>query len=323
MNKSAIFFIGALCTLLLSSCGSGTKTTKKTPSAVTFPSVEECRALLEMGNPAIYFRQEAAGPAVYGIEPVKDSSGICVKTLYNVKRNWTKTFETTYPGTCNFPVVNTEDASDLTLPDGKRYLTGKITRQKGKTVAKEMFCYLPEDYSMTGIEFTGKIWRDGLVHGTTNIGYVNNPNEAKYQWCLEQLKKDSSLVFLSDARAKTELAIDVWMEKNDEGRASKLSFGQLPEDCSLIGQFQKEKKQSSKLFKAVIIDTEENTLIVAQNRTKAYCFLAWAEPRCLNSKTDQLLNAIDFSSASELVLYYYKGSKTYKRRLSLSSGSIR
>ena len=135
---------------------------------------------------------------------------------------------------------------------------------------------------------------------------------------------DRSLVQITRADALTDEAIAWWLENNPKAATSakKLLFGQLPEECSIVEAFAKNRnKEKSGSYTAALFDIRGYTVVCERNGAGEYA-LVWCEPKCKDRSRDKYLNTIYFEKGATLCLYYYKGRTTFKYRINLSSKSI-
>ena len=190
--------------------------------------------------------------------------------------------------------------------------------------------YDPEDGSVTHAMFYGRDMsgKDGLkIEGQCPeaLSTLVLPENA---WLLNRINADSRLVPIARADALTDDSIAWWLEKNPdaETKASRLNFGALDEESSLVAGFKSARsrdKDSSKSFTAAMFDIRDYTVIVAYSKTYKNYILVWCEPVCRNKNRDKLLNNIYFEDDNSLALFYYKGKTTFKNRINLANRSIR
>ena len=190
--------------------------------------------------------------------------------------------------------------------------------------------YDPEDGSFTHAMFYGRDMsgKDGLkVEGQCPeaLSTLATPENA---WLLNRIKSDPRLVPIAKADALTDDSIAWWLEKNPnaETNASRLNFGALDEESSLVAGFKVARsrdKDSSKSFTAAMMDIRDYTVIVAYSKTYKNYILVWCEPVCKDKNRDKLLNNIYFEDDANLALFYYKGRTTFKNRINLASRTIR
>jgi hypothetical protein len=190
--------------------------------------------------------------------------------------------------------------------------------------------YDPEDGSFTHAMFYGRDMsgKDGLkVEGQCPEAFstLATPENA---WLLNRINADPRLVPIAKADALTDDSIAWWLEKNPnaETNASRLNFGALDEESSLVAGFKVARsrdKDSSKSFTAAMMDIRDYTVIVAYSKTYKNYILVWCEPVCKDKNRDKLLNNIYFEDDANLALFYYKGRTTFKNRINLASRTIR
>lgn len=147
-------------------------------------------------------------------------------------------------------------------------------------------------------------------------------------WLLNRINGDPRFVPIAKADALTDDSIAWWLEKNPtaETKATRLNFGALDEESSLVAGFKAARsrdKDSSRSFTAALFDIRDYTVIVAYSKTYKNYILVWCEPVCKNKNRDKLLNSIYFEDDSSLALFYYKGKTTFKNRINLASRAIR
>ena len=152
-----------------------------------------------------------------------------------------------------------------------------------------------------------------------------NAGSLEMRWAIATQAADPRLVELSEADLMTDQAIEWWLDKNPTAltRATRISFGQIPAESSLVAAYKKASKESTAPYSAALFNIRGYTVIVSYNRSSASYSLIWAEPQCRNKNTDRLLNNIYFESGSTLALFYYKGRTTFKYRLTLANGSLK
>lgn len=145
---------------------------------------------------------------------------------------------------------------------------------------------------------------------------------------LNRIGADGRLVPISRANALTDDAIEWWLSRNPaaETKATKLTFGSLDEESSLVSGFKTVKskdKDSSANFTAALFDIRGYTVIVAYSKSSKNYKLVWCEPVCKDKNRDKLLNTIYFEDANTLDLFYYKGKTTFKIRVNVATMAVR
>ena len=221
---------------------------------------------------------------------------------------------------------------ELVEINDKKYLSFNYINSvdKGKNIEYVASLYEPAEESVTHAMFYGRDMsgKDGLkIEGQCPeaLSMVVLPENA---WLLNRINSDSRLVPIAKADALTDDSIAWWLAKNPEAetRASRLNFGALDEESSLVAGFKTARsrdKDSSKSFTAAMFDIRDYTVIVAYSKTYKNYILVWCEPVCVNKNRDKLLNNIYFEDDSSLALFYYKGKTTFKNRINLASRTIR
>lgn len=327
INFAAVMKRIAIClsiVLLAASCG----VTKKVSSSdtVKIPTQAEADSIMNLSNAAVFVVEKASGPVIYGFTADTDSAKVNVYSKVPVKKVWTDAPTVTYPCASEYdlPLVSGPDSACVREIAGKRYLSFTTERMKGSTVQKTLTLYQADLDNICHVSFDGSIRRDGKIYGRSDIAFQENNSSPQMQWADSVILSDSRFVALSDEQLMSDQAIDWWLEKNPSAqtRATKVNFGSLPAECTLVQQFASAKKESNKSYRVALFDTVEYTVIVSQNRSTGAYSLVWVEPRCRNKKTDQLLNSIYFSNGNYLALFYYKGNRTFKYNLSVASGQL-
>lgn len=318
--KNRILII-ALAGLLFASCGVSNKTT-----SVKVPTQAEADSIMNLNNAAVFVVEKAAGPVIYGFTAHPDSALVSVHSQTFVKKGWVKSPVVTYPCGEEFrlPLSGGPESISTREIAGAKYLSFSTTREKEGQLQKSVILYHPDSEMMYNVSFEGKKRRDGKIYGQTDLSMQSENTLPQKVWADSILRATPGFVILSKEQLMSDQAIEWWNEKNPAAltKASKINFGSLPAECTLVQQYSKTKKESGQAFRAALFDTAEHTIIVAQNRSTGEYSLVWVEPKCKNTRTDRFLNSIYFASGSRLVLFYYKGSKTFKYTLSLASGQL-
>lgn len=326
MKKSfAIFFT----LVLLSACGVQRKVTVIPLSVPTQAEADSLvRALAGTEEPLRAFALETgAGPRVWGFVPAADLSGVAVYTLAPEKGAWALENRTDFPCDRTNDVLLKEFTDSATVRSfgGQTCLTFATWAESDKHGQHTIFLYKPATGSFENLSFSGKKLADGRLEGSSNKNFQLNAGSPEMRWAIAAQAANPRLVELSEADLMTDQAIAWWLEKNPTAltRATRISFGQIPAESSLVAAYRKASKQSAAPYSAALFDLRGYTVIVVYNRNSASYSLAWAEPQARNKNTDRLLNNIYFESGSTLALFYYQGRTTFKYRLTLANGSLR
>jgi hypothetical protein len=221
---------------------------------------------------------------------------------------------------------------ELVEINGKNLLSFNYinSSENNKNIEYVASLYDPSEGSFTHAMFYGRDMtdKDGLkIEGQCPeaLSTLATPENA---WLLNRINADPRLVPIAKADALTDDSIAWWLEKNPnaETNASRLNFGALDEESSLVAGFKRARardKDSSKSFTAAMMDIRDYTVIVAYSKTYKNYILVWCEPVCKNKNRDKLLNNIYFEDDANLALFYYKGKTTFKNRINLASRTIR
>ena len=221
---------------------------------------------------------------------------------------------------------------ELVEIDGKKFLSFNYinSSDNSKGIEYVVSLFNPADDSVTHSMFYGRDMsaKDGLkIEGQCPeaLSSLVLPENA---WLLNRINSDPRFEQISKANALTDDSIAWWLEKNPEAetRASRLNFGALDEESSLVAGFKAARsrdKDSSRSFTAALFDIRDYTVIVAYSKTYKNYILVWCEPVCKNKNRDKLLNTIYFEDDTSLALFYYKGKTTFKNRINLANRNIR
>lgn len=183
----------------------------------------------------------------------------------------------------------------------------------GNTAVSAVFYGKPLDGQMRRIEGQSP---EALVAPEMRSDEVN--------YLLGVMDENHMLVQIAEADALTDEAIAWWLENNPKASssASKLLFGQLPEECSIVEMFRKSRnREKSGGYTAALFDIRGYTVVCERNSAGDYS-LVWCEPKCKDRSRDKYLNTIYFEKGATLCLYYYKGRTTFKYRINLASKTI-
>ena len=172
--------------------------------------------------------------------------------------------------------------------------------------------------------FSGKRLKDGRIEGTSNKTMLVGTERPEMQWAIARQAADPNLVELSRADLMSDQAIEWWLDNNPDAatRASKIIFGALPEESSLVAAFKSARKENSAKYRAALLNMRGYTVVVAYRKSSGAYYIAWAEPQCTDRKRGKLLNSIYFENDTSLVLFYYKGKTTFKYRVNLANARI-
>ena len=314
------------------SCGTPANVVTETVPEVPLPGIEDARALVESLAPAqgqgvtVPFAT-AAGPKVFHFSPDASSNNMNVVTLAPRDGVWELENTVGYP--C-FEADGTsfkEFTQDPVIQniEGKDFILFKTLREDGAGKAQRtVVTFDPEADNLQAVSFCGKYLADGRIEGSSFIDIVANYINPELEFARSQLISDPLLVELKKGDEMTDQAIAWWLKNNPNAQSSArtITYGSLDAESSLVESFKKTKKESSSGYNAALFNIRGYTVIVVQRKSNGSYVLAWAEPVCVNKNRDQLLNNIYFRNDSNLVLFYYKGNRTFTYQLSLANGRL-
>ena len=208
---------------------------------------------------------------------------------------------------------------------GKNFILLKTLREDGAGKAQRtVVTFDPEAENLQAVSFCGKYIADGRIEGTSYLDVVASSINPELEYARSQLITDPLLVELKKGDEMTDQAIQWWLKNNPNAQTSArtISFGALDAESSLVEAYKKAKKETSANYNAAMFDIRGYTVVVVLRKSNGSYVLAWAEPVCVNKSTDQLLNNIYFRNGTNLVLFYYKGRRTFNYQLSLANGRL-
>lgn len=272
------------------------------------------------------FRTESR-PVIYGFTPSADLTTVKVTTIAPGDTSWVVS------GNVDFPCYDADntvfksftDSLHMVESGGERFLTfGTLRENAGgsEAVVSQLMFNLGTEM-LTALSFSGKRLADGRIEGRSNRTMLSNSYRPDVVWAAQLMDSDTTLVVLTDEALRSDQAIEWWLENNpNASRSSKIVFGALPEESTLVETAKNAGKENSSMYRAALFNHRGYTVVVAYRKSGGSWYLAWAEPVCKDKRRDALLNSIYFEKDATLVLYYYKGRTTYKYRLSLANGKL-
>ncbi len=333
-------FLGfAAMALLAVSCGVGGGKPAG-PSTVTLPTQAEADSIAAAlgtaartsdgtGQTVTIPYTKPAGPRVYTFTPSADSNYIKVIALMPKKNaaGWEIESSVDYPafdmiGDLRFKAFN--DSVLVREFGGAKFLTFGVLREGAVESASTQVLYNLDTDGLQSVTFSGKRLKDGRIEGTSNKTMLVGTERPEMQWAIARQAADPNLVELSRADLMSDQAIGWWLDNNPDAatRASKIAFGALPEESSLVASFKSAKKENSAKYRAALLNTRGYTVVVAYRKSSGAYYIAWAEPQCTDRKRGKLLNSIYFENDTSLVLFYYRGKTTFKYRVNLANAKI-
>ena len=164
------------------------------------------------------------------------------------------------------------------------------------------------------------------IEGRVNENSIMNPGRPEAKLMTAAMNENPCLEQIPAGDYLTDAAIDWWLEQNPDATtsATKLNFNILPENSSLVEQFEASRdKKSSSRYTAALFDIRGYSVIVVKQKQDGNYVLAWAEPECEDHYRDRLLNSITFEDANTLEMFYYHGNRHFDYKLNLTSKTVK
>lgn len=183
--------------------------------------------------------------------------------------------------------------------------------------------YRPEEDLVQQALFYGTPLQEGRIEGQSPEMMEGLMPSAEQMWLVGRLRENPSLIPLSKADLLTDGAIRWWLDKNPKAQttASKLSFGRLDPESSLVEACKKARKEKGKSYSVAQLDIRGYTVLCAVKGGEYS--LIWCEPVCRNRATDPYIKSFYFENdGTTLDVVYYKGKTTFKNKISLASQGL-
>ena len=314
---------------------------KKYPESVYAPKVLNIKdSLIRIDNTSLITREQALGLAGECLDAIgwkKDGREHILAldkdfTLRILSPDGTREAERI------IPVYSMEDAPapatisipmEIITPLGNRYYL-HFAYLNGASEYVEVL-YLPEEDILNQAIFYGNPLKPAngeayRIEGQSPEGIEGLNPTAEVRWLLGRFWENPSLVPIAKADLLTDNAIKWWLERNPkaETSATRLTFGRLDPESSIVAAYKKARKEKGKSFNAALFDIRGYTVICAADRRSGDYTLVWCEPVCMDTNRDKFLNNIYFEKDGNVLdLFYYKGRITFKLRISMASQAVR
>jgi hypothetical protein len=179
--------------------------------------------------------------------------------------------------------------------------------------------YSMDNNSVYNVMFSGKQAADGILYGSTmesaQSGLMANPEQT---WLLRQLKQTSNLKPYDKEMFRTQETIEWWYENNPQN-AGNLQFGIIHDNSELVQKFKEySEKEEVGQYTVAMFDILKNTVVMVYNKADKKYSLALCL-RMPEKDGDIELGSFYGEKGNTLVLYYYKGKSSIKKRLNLGS----
>lgn len=182
--------------------------------------------------------------------------------------------------------------------------------------------YSLADNSVYNVLFSGKM-ENGIIYGSSmdsaQGGMMATPQQT---YLIKAMAAKENLKPFEEERFMAQELIKWWYSNNPQN-AKNISFGIIPDNSPLITLFSRDKNKErvGNYTVALLENIFENTIIIVRNNENGQHSLAMCQPTPKNNK-DLELNTFYGEKGNILVLYYFKGKNTLKKRLNLSSKKL-
>lgn len=224
--------------------------------------------------------------------------------------------------------VNSADAEAVTI-NGQQHLYFSYTNFSNGASKKSnipindmemvLNLYSMDNSSVYTVMYSGKQAADGNLYGSTmesaQSGLMANPEQT---YLLRKLKQINNLKPYNKELFRTQETIEWWYENNPQN-AGNLQFGVIPDESELVHKFKEySDKEQVGQYTVAMFDIMHNTVVVVYNKADKKYSLALCQ-KVPQSQTDVELSSFYGEKGNTLVLYYYKGKTSIKKRLNLGS----
>ena len=179
--------------------------------------------------------------------------------------------------------------------------------------------YSLADNSVYNVLFSGKM-ENGIIYGSSmdsaQGGMMATPQQT---YLIRAMAAKENLKPFEEERFMAQELIKWWYSNNPQN-AKNIAFGIIPDNSPLLALFNqdKNKEKVGNYTVALLEKIFGNTMIIVRNNENGQHSLAMCQPTPLNDK-DLELSTFYGEKGNILVLYYFKGKNTVKKRLNLSS----
>ena len=183
--------------------------------------------------------------------------------------------------------------------------------------------YVANLYSLTdnavyNVLYSGKNIGDEIFGSTMDSAQGGMMATPQTTWLFKHLRTNQNLKPFDKSLFLTQQTIEWWYENNPKN-AGNLQFGVIPEESELVNRFKEYKeKENVGQYTVAMFDICHNTVVVVYNKADKKYSLALCQTTPVN-KTDLELGSFYGEKGNTLVLYFYKGKETIKKRLNLGS----
>ena len=178
--------------------------------------------------------------------------------------------------------------------------------------------YSLADNAVYNVLYSGKHVGDEIFGSTMDSAQGGMMATPQTTWLFKHLRANQNLKPFDKSLFLTQQTIEWWYENNPKN-AGNMQFGVIPEESELVNRFKEYKeKEEVGQYTVAMFDICHNTVVVVYNKADMKYSLALCQTTPVNN-TDLELGSFYGEKGNTLVLYFYKGKETIKKRLNLGS----
>ena len=203
------------------------------------------------------------------------------------------------------------------------YTNSSTEADKRSNIPNNNIEYVANLYSLTdnaiyNVLYSGKHIGDEIFGSTMDSAQGGMMATPQTTWLMRHLRANHNLKPFDKSLFLTQQTIEWWYENNPKN-AGNLQFGVIPEESELVNRFKEYKeKENVGQYTVAMFDICHNTVVVVYNKADKKYSLALCQPIPMNN-TSLELGSFYGEKGNTLVLYFYKGKETIKKRLNLGS----
>lgn len=203
------------------------------------------------------------------------------------------------------------------------YTNTCLTPDKRSNIPNNNIEYVANLYSLSdnvvyNVLYSGKNIGDEIFGSTMDSAQGGMMATPQTTWLFKHLRANQNLKAFDKSLFLTQQTIEWWYENNPQNSGT-LQFGIIPEDSELVNRFKEYKeKENVGQYTVAMFDICHNTVVVVYNKADKKYSLALCQATPVN-KTDLELGSFYGEKGNTLVLYFYKGKESIKKRLNLGS----
>ncbi|MDO4736901.1 MAG: hypothetical protein Q4B21_07815, partial [Bacteroidia bacterium] len=179
--------------------------------------------------------------------------------------------------------------------------------------------YSLKDNSVYNALYSGKSLQMPVIYGNSMDSAAGGAMATpQMTWLLRHFGKNENLKPYNKELFRTQESIEWWYESNPQG-AGNIQFGIIPDNSEMAERFKSSKgRERVGNYEVAMFDIANNTVVVVYNREESKYSLALCQKIPAN-KEELELGSFYGEKGNTLVLYFYKGNNSIKKRLNLAS----